>query len=305
MSNSDNGKRKNFFKKLFRAFKRSKSGKLERQTSGNLESGEASETSIENLNVQARDASYEIKNAAQSRRDVNAGLNFGSTENRSEIIVTERIRQRYSGHNEITSNTSQSFKRTDSTYAGDGTTNILGSQKDKRAASVRNVSVGTGKDINSGSDRNLNMKIMFLERDHRGIENIHRSSERDSTKCSVPFSKSPNLVPSNPTKILHETHKFILKETKIMSEGSSEDSDLSADLTDDSFEESSEDENELLIDCEKNEKKLKDEYFMKGKYLSYFFLEMERQFYDPSDVYSMVQYHESNIEKPGKKGIIN
>ncbi|XP_061937614.1 inositol polyphosphate 5-phosphatase E isoform X1 [Apis cerana] len=72
--------------------------------------------------------------------------------------------------------------------------------------------------------------------------------------------------------------------------------------TEDSFEESSEDENELFIDNEKNEIKLKDEYFTKGKYITYFFLEMERQFYNPFDVYNMVQYHDSNTEKPGKEG---
>ncbi|CAK9828153.1 Inositol polyphosphate 5-phosphatase E [Anthophora retusa] len=73
--------------------------------------------------------------------------------------------------------------------------------------------------------------------------------------------------------------------------------------TEDLFEESSEDENELLIDYEKNEKSLKDEYFTKGKYITYFFLEMERQFYNPFEVYSMVQYHErNNTEKPGKEG---
>ncbi|XP_012271934.1 72 kDa inositol polyphosphate 5-phosphatase isoform X2 [Orussus abietinus] len=35
----------------------------------------------------------------------------------------------------------------------------------------------------------------------------------------------------------------------------------------------------------------KDEYFKSGKYISYFFLEMERQSYDPNDVYGMVRYH--------------
>ncbi|XP_017881089.1 inositol polyphosphate 5-phosphatase E isoform X2 [Ceratina calcarata] len=72
--------------------------------------------------------------------------------------------------------------------------------------------------------------------------------------------------------------------------------------TEDSFEESS-DENELLIESERNEICLKDEYFTKGKYITYFFLEMERQFYNPFEVYSMVQYHDTNnTEKPGKEG---
>ncbi|XP_043260322.1 inositol polyphosphate 5-phosphatase E isoform X2 [Colletes gigas] len=93
-----------------------------------------------------------------------------------------------------------------------------------------------------------------------------------------------------------------MEKNSIFVEKEQQQSTFVEDLTEDLFEESSEDENELLIDYEKNEKNVKDEYFTKGKYISYFFLEMERQFYNPHDVYSMVQYHESNTEKPGKEG---
>ncbi|XP_011643025.1 inositol polyphosphate 5-phosphatase E isoform X2 [Pogonomyrmex barbatus] len=74
------------------------------------------------------------------------------------------------------------------------------------------------------------------------------------------------------------------------------------DSTEDSFEESSEDENEHLIESERTQRYIKDEYFTKGKYITYFFLEMERQFYNPTEVYSMVHYHENDCEKPGKEG---
>ncbi|XP_071650890.1 inositol polyphosphate 5-phosphatase E isoform X2 [Temnothorax longispinosus] len=73
------------------------------------------------------------------------------------------------------------------------------------------------------------------------------------------------------------------------------------DSTEDSFEDSSEDENEL-IESEKGRIHFKDEYFTKGKFITYFFLEMERQFYNPTDVYSMVQYHDTACEKPDKEG---
>ncbi|XP_071564424.1 inositol polyphosphate 5-phosphatase E isoform X2 [Temnothorax nylanderi] len=74
------------------------------------------------------------------------------------------------------------------------------------------------------------------------------------------------------------------------------------DSTEDSFEDdSSEDENEL-IESEKARIHFKDEYFTKGKFITYFFLEMERQFYNPTDVYSMVQYHDTACEKPDKEG---
>ncbi|KAG5316298.1 INP5E phosphatase, partial [Acromyrmex insinuator] len=74
------------------------------------------------------------------------------------------------------------------------------------------------------------------------------------------------------------------------------------DSMEDSFEDSSEDENEHLIESEKAQKYFKDEYFTKGKYITYFFLEMERQLYNPTDVYSMVQYRNTDREKPEKKG---
>ncbi|KAG5305877.1 INP5E phosphatase, partial [Pseudoatta argentina] len=74
------------------------------------------------------------------------------------------------------------------------------------------------------------------------------------------------------------------------------------DSMEDSFEDSSEDENEHLIESEKAQKYFEDEYFTKGKYITYFFLEMERQLYNPTDVYSMVQYHNTDREKPEKKG---
>ncbi|XP_043527481.1 inositol polyphosphate 5-phosphatase E isoform X3 [Frieseomelitta varia] len=99
----------------------------------------------------------------------------------------------------------------------------------------------------------------------------------------------------------HNVQETVEKNSVFM--GKERQSTFTEESTEDSFEESSEDENDLLIDYERNEKCLKDEYFTKGKYITYFFLEMERMFYNPSDVYSMVQYYESNnTEKPGKKG---
>lgn len=142
-------------------------------------------------------------------------------------------------------------------------------------------------------------KIVFLKEDYN-IKNINLLNKSDSLKYFDSFLKNAN---SDSINYLQKTHKFLLKRKNIMSQENSEDSDFSAESTEDSFEESSEDENELFIDNEKNEIKLKDEYFTKGKYITYFFLEMERQFYNPFDVYNMVQYHDSNTEKPGKEGI--
>ncbi|XP_046470066.1 inositol polyphosphate 5-phosphatase E isoform X1 [Neodiprion pinetum] len=47
----------------------------------------------------------------------------------------------------------------------------------------------------------------------------------------------------------------------------------------------------LLIEVEKNARDPENYYFTTGKYASYFLLAIERQYYDPSQVYSMVRYH--------------
>ncbi|XP_031842148.1 inositol-3-phosphate synthase isoform X2 [Nomia melanderi] len=109
---------------------------------------------------------------------------------------------------------------------------------------------------------------------------------------------TPSSTQNIQENVLEKSNIFVAKEPQ---QGT-----FVEDLTEDLFEESSEDENELFINYEKGEINLKDEYFTKGKYITYFFLEMERQFYDPHEVYSMVQYSESNnTEKPGKEGEIS
>lgn len=160
-----------------------------------------------------------------------------------------------------------------------------------------------------GSDRHMSTKIAFLKQDN-DIGVSSRSSLGDTgkvhhdngTKSYSPDSKSAMLQSLNNASVTGDTRKFLVKETKAISQESSEDSDFSADSTEDSFEDSSEDEIEHLIESEKARTYFKDEYFTKGKYITYFFLEMERQFYDPTDVYSMVQYHDTACEKPGKEG---
>ncbi|XP_014615959.1 PREDICTED: 72 kDa inositol polyphosphate 5-phosphatase isoform X3 [Polistes canadensis] len=90
--------------------------------------------------------------------------------------------------------------------------------------------------------------------------------------------------------------------TVIMREKEQRKSTYTEESTEDEIEESSDDENIQMIYAERDHKYIKDDYFTKGKYITYFFLEMERQFYDPSDVYSMVNYHDCNCcEKPERK----
>ncbi|KYM87467.1 72 kDa inositol polyphosphate 5-phosphatase [Atta colombica] len=168
--------------------------------------------------------------------------------------------------------------------------------------------------IKSESFRHMNTKITFLNQDNDIINSRYpgvtglslgdtgKVHHDNGTKSYSSDSKNAILQSLNNTNITSGTRKFLVKETKVISQESSEDSDFSADSMEDSFEDSSEDENEHLIESEKTQKYFKDEYFTKGKYITYFFLEMERQLYNPTDVYSMVQYHNTDCEKPEKKG---
>ncbi|XP_043260321.1 inositol polyphosphate 5-phosphatase E isoform X1 [Colletes gigas] len=303
MSNSDNKiKRTSFLNKLIRLFKKKKSGKLTEETTKNLKFGEASEECTENLNIKVHSDSYCRKSISQ-QEDINDEFNFDNIRNSNHEIDKNSYEKKCCEKIKIISDINRSSKHKSSNSTDDIHANISDFKTDKKTASQININMNKEKEeFSCSSDRNLDMKVAFLAKNFN-IENVCQSNDNNSTKYLNSLSNIPNLIPySNITSCPYKTHKFLLKEIKVISQESSEDSDFSADLTEDLFEESSEDENELLIDYEKNEKNVKDEYFTKGKYISYFFLEMERQFYNPHDVYSMVQYHESNTEKPGKEG---
>lgn len=179
---------------------------------------------------------------------------------------------------------------------------------DKNADCQKYNVIENEQDSKLGSDRYMNTKIAFLKQEN--VEVTCRSylgdtdKLRRNNKTKDLDSNSAMLQPLfNNANVTSDTCKFLIKETKIVSQESSEDSDFSADSTEDSFEESSEDENEHLVESEKIQKYFKDDYFTKGKYITYFFLQMERQFYNPMEVYSMIQYHETACEKLGKEGI--
>lgn len=173
---------------------------------------------------------------------------------------------------------------------------------DDKSAECENVLENIEQDSKLGSDRNMNIKIAFLKQENVDVtsqsylgntDNLH---QYDKTKS--PDFNSAVLQPLS-NNATSDACKFLVKETKAISQESSEDSDFSADSTENSFEESSEDESERLL--EKTQKYFKEDYFTKGKYITYFFLEMERQFSNPMEVYSMIHYHTA-CEKAKKEG---
>ena len=94
-----------------------------------------------------------------------------------------------------------------------------------------------------------------------------------------------------------KTKKFIFREVKNIDD-TSDDSDYSITDSDDLS-----DDNEHLLESEKAEYNLREDYFTKGKYMSYFFLQMEKMCYDPYEIYSIIQYYSlDNPRTPDEKG---
>ncbi|XP_072748415.1 inositol polyphosphate 5-phosphatase E isoform X2 [Anoplolepis gracilipes] len=141
------------------------------------------------------------------------------------------------------------------------------------------------------------------------VSRLSPTLSRTSVKSEVASINGDNqtdvLVEKEEMQVTNDqaqmTQETVIKRNNVAARKEQRYSSYIEDSTEDSFEESSEDENDL-IESEKIKKYFKDDYFTKGKYITYFFLEMERQFYNPMEVYSMVQYHDTACEKPGKEG---
>lgn len=129
---------------------------------------------------------------------------------------------------------------------------------------------------------------------------IDNESNKQTLKVSNQIAVTPKLDCKFDAGLLQKnrgkTRKFISKEIK-NNDDSSSDSDYSTTDTSDSS-----DENERFLDYEKGDYYLKSDYFTKGKYMTYFFLQMEKMNYNPYEVYSIIQYHDSeNLGERGEK----
>lgn len=193
-----------------------------------------------------------------------------------------------------------------------------GRERDDESASRPRESckdvVAALKSENSGSsvagDRHMSTKLAFLQRNNDDLDPIiSRAGDNDKSRRDNEAKNPPDAAcamsrsRADGTGFASDTRASVAKERKVVSQVSSEDSDFSADSTEESFEESSEDETEHPLEPGRAQRYIKDEYFTKGKYITYFFLEMERQFSNPTEVYKMVHYHGTDCEKPGKEGI--
>ncbi|XP_031842147.1 inositol-3-phosphate synthase isoform X1 [Nomia melanderi] len=297
-------KKPSFLNKLYKKLKKNKSDKLGNGRRHSPETGETSTECIHDLSIKL--CSDKNKNVSVLQSNVNDELNLDSIESSTQnVIVTDNsCDKKYHNNTKIVFNITPSTEQKNNTYDDNLCINTFDFPKCTKARSIDDINMNRErKEFISGSDRNLDMKIAFLSQNYNELNDVSVPNKKDFTTHSNSSIKMPY---TNPTRFSYEITKLLIEDIKAIDQESSEDSDFSTDLTEDLFEESSEDENELFINYEKGEINLKDEYFTKGKYITYFFLEMERQFYDPHEVYSMVQYSESNnTEKPGKEGEIS
>ncbi|XP_046820333.1 inositol polyphosphate 5-phosphatase E isoform X1 [Vespa crabro] len=280
-------KRKNsFLNKLTKVFRKKKTHVSERQTD------HSSEEIIEQKSeLQQQPIKHITDSNEQINTSVKSDINFPVTRSFSSKHINDEC-----------SNTSNYFKTSSVSLSGENKNfNMLGKQEGV---------------MYSGSDRYIHIKTAFLKQDNtlsgfyqmqpsNASENKIQSIDKNQIKIMNSFTKkiiqNSELKNDNVNESI-TTHKFLIKELKSTTQESSEDSDFSAESTEDEIEESSEDENIQMINAERDQKYIKDDYFTKGKYITYFFLEMERQSYNPSEVYSMVTYHDTNTcEKPEHK----
>ncbi|XP_019885281.1 inositol polyphosphate 5-phosphatase E isoform X1 [Camponotus floridanus] len=294
MSNPNKKKRKkSFLDKLRNVFK--KEDELERQTEFYRQVETVSNQQTDNL--ESVSCNFDQKIAPETTNNENSET-YITVEN----ILSEKEKYKYKNLSDM----QRDCKNVIIDKNENSRCNIIA---DNESADCQKYNSGTENEQDSklGSDRYINTKIEFLKQENVNITSQLYLGDTDklfhNNKTKSPDSNSAMLQSfSNNASVSSDTCKFLVKETKVVSQESSEDSDFSADSTEESFEESSEDENERIIESEKIQKYFKDDYFTKGKYITYFFLEMERQFYNPLDVYSMVQYHDTASEKPGKEG---
>lgn len=282
-------KRKNsFLNKLSKVFRKKKTYVSERQTGH----------SSEEITEQKPESQQSIKHIAYSNEQININVEQDIDLPVMHSFSSKHIKDECSG-------TSDHFKTSSVSLSGESKNfSTLGKQDGV---------------MYSGSDRYIHIKTAFLKQDNRlsglyqmqqsiGSENKIQSIDKNKIKVTNSLTKKiihkPELKNDNVNESI-ATHTFLIKELKSTTQESSEDSDFSAESTEDDIEESSEDENIQIINAERDQKYIKDDdYFTKGKYITYFFLEMERQFYNPSEVYSMVTYHDTNsCENPEHKGI--
>lgn len=155
------------------------------------------------------------------------------------------------------------------------------------------------KTIFNDSDNKIYSKNNTIHDNDDSNRQMTVSVTMQNSKVNLLSVKNDVELKSNEKKV----KKFISKEKRRNNDDTSSDSDYSTTDTSDSSDD--EIDNEQFLSSEKNDFYLKSDYFTKGKYMTYFFLQMEKMNYNPYDVYSIIRYHDSETAGERKKKIQN
>lgn len=154
-----------------------------------------------------------------------------------------------------------------------------------------------GRSPGEGSDKNLEAKTLFM-RETAPVcfpaKNAPAAERPSDEKPNAEFEVitlrdvDPGLSEQLNSTEAKTAGKFLTN----MIKSETVETDSESDEWSDSECDSSGDENTDFLEAERDELDYGELYFTKGKYMSFFFLQMERQGYDPNDVYTIIRYHD-------------
>ncbi|XP_043465301.1 inositol polyphosphate 5-phosphatase E isoform X1 [Leptopilina heterotoma] len=192
-------------------------------------------------------------------------------------------------------------------------TDVSDNEKEKRQLKKNNEKYKENNDTTLSDEascsKNIMKKTIFSDNENKiyfknnTIDDDNNDSNKQMT-LAMQNSKVNNLLLVKSEVELKRNEKkmkkFISKEKMRNNDDTSSDSDYSTTDTSDSSDD--ENDNEQFLSSEKNDFYLKSDYFTKGKYMTYFFLQMEKMNYNPYEVYNIIRYYDSEISENSSSG---
>ncbi|XP_034946458.1 inositol polyphosphate 5-phosphatase E isoform X1 [Chelonus insularis] len=277
-------KKKSFLRKMSKAFS-GRSSKSDSKSADSSDSGDNCEYKLtsgktndpSSYNKTSESSTSKLEEAKEIVDQPNKGHVQTFDISDSLLIGTEKLLPKNDNKKEMT--VKQMELKNESTFESCSNKNITCGIHDKDEIPLRPP---RSKDITahkSGSDIHLKAKKQFLEEKHHGNNKIN------SKEVIKKLENQLNLISeiSNQSNIKDNKHNH-----------DSSDSDAS-DIKYSSNLSLNEEESDVEID-------FRELYYTTGKYITYFFLEMERRWYNPQEeIYGYIHYHELN-EKSKIKG---
>lgn len=281
-------KKKSFLNKMSKVF----GGRKINKSSDNS----SSSTDSRSNNFQSSDFDGSLSSSSRTT----SARNSPAKTTGDEQILEQQLLQNVDHSNEITVNTLQ--KNSTITVSSGQVSKIINDEnlkaeeRQSNDQDIDDLRLLTELDNNNlsrrGSDRNFEAKQKFMEEKKSSEISTISLEEKNKlgmqSKIDITPEKMLKKIQSKNKNVSELTKKLMEKEKKINCDNESTDSDESDSTT----TYTSDDENIDIIESEIIEKNIKDLYFTTGKFITYFFLEMERKWYNPKEeIYSYIKYH--------------